>query len=111
MNYYNPNFYQNYPYMQNNINSRIVDSIEMVKAADVPIGGYGIFQKADLSEVYIKSWNQNGTTSIITYKPDINQMQDPILERLVKLEEKIDSIIDKNIDNKQKKEGSVKNEF
>ena len=57
MNYYNPNFYQNYPYMQNNINSRIVDSIEMVKAADVPIGGYGIFQKADLSENVTSSPN------------------------------------------------------
>ena len=88
MNYYNPNYYNMYnnpmPPMgvnQNNLpqqnqmmglNGKVVDGEDVVKATEVPIGGYGIFPKADLSEVYLKTWNNNGTTSIITYKPDKN---------------------------------------
>lgn len=53
------------------LNGKIVDSEDVVKATEVPIGGYGIFPKADLSEIYIKSWNNNGTTSVITFKPII----------------------------------------
>lgn len=96
MNYYTPNYYaMGYPYnqypqfqqpqqqfqmsqMNNNqqqapqtpgLNGKIVDSEDVVRATEVPIGGYGIFPKADLSEIYIKSWNNNGTTSVIAYKP------------------------------------------
>jgi hypothetical protein len=58
------------PQQQNvGINGKIVDSEDIVKATEVPIGGYGVFPKADLSEIYIKTWNNNGTTSILTYKP------------------------------------------
>jgi hypothetical protein len=46
-----------------------VDSEEMVKATEVPIGSYGVFPKADLSEIYLKTWNNNGTTSIIKFTP------------------------------------------
>ena len=97
MSYYNPNLYQNYmqqysgnymmpqppmPIMsQNNmpsqqgqpqastLNGKLVDSLDVAKATEVPIGGYGVFPKADLSEIYIKSWNNNGTTNVITFKP------------------------------------------
>lgn len=98
MNYYNPNYYMSgyssysaqYPFPQTpqlpqqiplqsspqmqqmqpqGLNGKIVDSEDVVKATEVPIGGYGIFPKADLSEIYIKSWNNNGTTSVITFKP------------------------------------------
>ena len=34
---------------------KIVDSLDVVKATEVPIGGYGIFPKADLSEIYVKT--------------------------------------------------------
>lgn len=53
----------------NVLNGKIVDSEDIVKATEVPIGGYGVFPKADLSEIYVKSWNNNGTTSVITYQP------------------------------------------
>ena len=83
MNYYPNNFYGNYPYgnaypqMSNittnsfnqNLFSKIVDGEEVVKATEVPFGGYGVFPKADLTELYVKSWNNDGTTKIITYKP------------------------------------------
>jgi len=32
------------------------------------LGGFGVFPKGDLSEIYVKSWNNNGTTQINTYK-------------------------------------------
>lgn len=127
MNYY-PNYYMNnYPYNGNNsnqyipqaqnympmnqpspqlLNGKIVDSADVVKATEVPIGGYGIFPKADLSEIYIKSWNNNGTTSIITFIPvpseapvEVQQQDNTIIEILNKinnLEVKIDSLSNHN---------------
>ena len=88
------------------LNGKIVDSEDVVKATEVPIGGYGIFPKADLSEIYIKSWNNNGTTSIITFKPIIQEVKEPqtvednslkIIERLNALDAKIDSIMMNNV--------------
>ena len=87
------------------LNGKIVDSEDVVKATEVPIGGYGIFPKADLSEIYIKSWNNNGTTSIITFKPIIQEVKEPqivednslkIIERLNALDAKIDSLMMNN---------------
>lgn len=127
MNYY-PNYYMNnYPYNGNNsnqyisqaqnympmnqpspqlLNGKVVDSADVVKATEVPIGGYGIFPKADLSEIYIKSWNNNGTTSIITFIPvpseapvEVQQQDNTIIEILNKinnLEVKIDSLSNHN---------------
>lgn len=88
------------------LNGKIVDSEDVVKATEVPIGGYGIFPKADLSEIYIKSWNNNGTTSIITFKPIIKEVKESqtvednslkIIERLNALDAKIDSFMMNNV--------------
>lgn len=109
MNYYNPNFYQNYPYgnLQQTqqpvyqqapiLNGKPVDGAEMVKAAEVPIGGYGVFPKADLSEVYVKTWNNNGTTSILTYQPTAPIEEKPLdiqalTERIDALEKKLEEL-------------------
>lgn len=51
------------------LNGKVVDSADVVKATEVPIGGYGVFPRADLNEIYVKSWNNNGTTSVTTYQP------------------------------------------
>ena len=113
MNYFPNNFYGNLNYgnpyqqvpatnTQNNMNSllgKIVDGSEVVKATEVPFGGYGVFPKADLTEVYIKSWNNDGTTKIITYKPVVEEAkvaEDPnqiLLEKIQKIEEKLDNLI------------------
>lgn len=125
MNYYNPSYYMNsYPYnnqyplpspqppqpsfqMNNqpvpqpqNLNGKIVDSEDVVRATEVPIGGYGIFPKADLSEIYIKSWNNNGTTSVITFRPivpepsiaqrDNGELTNLLLQKMEMLENKLD---------------------
>lgn len=130
MNYYSPNYYTGgYPQYSNQyplptqfsppsnfqmpqpvnnqpqqtnigLNGKIVDSEDVVKATEVPIGGYGIFPKADLSEIYIKSWNNNGTTSVITFRPVIpeTKIEQPdtsiqIIERLNILNAKLDNLI------------------
>ena len=147
MSYYNPNLYQNYmqqysgnymmpqppmPMMnQNNIpsqqgqpqastlNGKLVDSLDVAKATEVPIGGYGVFPKADLSEIYIKSWNSNGTTSIITFKPiapeenptsatqQDKSMSNALIQKITELENKIDMLIQPKTNNN----GVKKNEF
>ena len=101
------------------LNGKIVDSEDVVKATEVPIGGYGIFPKADLSEIYIKSWNSNGTTSIITFKPiapeenptsatqQENSMSNVLIQKITELENKIDMLIQPKTNNN----GVKKNEF
>ena len=49
---------------------KMVDSIHVVKATDIPMDGNAYyFPKADGTEVYCKQWLQNGTTRILTFKP------------------------------------------
>lgn len=142
MNYYNPNFYQGYNYGNNQyipqyqqqpqqiqqvaatsvLSGKVVDSEDMVKATEVPIGGYSIFPKADLSEIYIKSWNQNGTTSIITFKPyepPIPTQTESgngaetaaILEKISALEGKLDEILQKQVQPAIETKGVTTNVF
>lgn len=49
---------------------KIVESIEMVKATDIPMdGNMYYFPKADGSEIFGKQWLANGQTRILTFKP------------------------------------------
>lgn len=86
MAYYPNNFYQNYQYsgypqmsqmpqspMVSNLQGKVVDGIEIVKATDVPFGSFSVFPKGDFGEIYLKTWNNNGTTQIITYKPVVEE--------------------------------------
>lgn len=59
------------------------------------MGGYGIFPKADFSEIYLKTWNNNGTTSIVKFKPvPITEVEDTnLLQRVNKLEEKMNTLL------------------
>ena len=94
--YPNNNFYQNYSYGNQmipqipTIQGKVVDNAEMVKVSEVPFGGFGVFPKGDLSEIYVKSWNSNGTTQINTYKPipaeEIKEV-DPHKELIEKIDE------------------------
>lgn len=131
-----PNYnYGNYNYMQQQpqpittqtslsqgvpgLQGKIVDSIEVVKASEVPFGGYSLFPKADLSEIYIKSWNNNGTTRISVYRPlseedmpeqkqaDFNSI---ILQKVTGVEQKIDAIIGTMSESQQTKKEEEKQE-
>lgn len=112
MNYYPNNFYGNYSfgntYSQNpsttasaltqaTLNGKIVDGEEVVKATEVPFGGYSVFPKADLSEIYIKTWTQEGSTKIIKFKPYVEEPKeeitmDTLLERISAIEKKLDEM-------------------
>ncbi len=145
MNYYPTNFYSNYPQtqqslygynqtqipnyqtnqtqmsMQNNqIPGKIVDSQEVARVSDIPFGGYGVFPKADLSEVFVKVWNNNGTTSLLCFKPmvegNIAQEQDKEERRYHegssqnnydKMQEKIE-MLERKIDELQKTQSQDK---
>lgn len=66
----NQQFSMNQPVVQNPLNGRMVNSIEEITANDVPMNvPYSIFPKNDLSQIYIKSWNANGTIQTIAYAP------------------------------------------
>lgn len=52
------------------INGRVVQSVESINANEVPMdGSMAFFPKQDLSEIYVKGWNADGTIKTIVYKP------------------------------------------
>ncbi len=54
---------------------KMVDSIDAVKATDIPMdGNMYYFPKADGTEIYSKQWLANGQTQIVAFKPvlDVN---------------------------------------
>ena len=67
---------EQYPVMQNQqaigLNGRIVQVVENINANEVPMdGSMAFFPKQDLSEIYVKGWNADGTIKTIVYKPQI----------------------------------------
>lgn len=68
---------EQYPAMQNQqtigLNGRIVQAVENVNANEVPMdGSMAFFPKQDMSEIYVKGWNADGTIKTIVYKPQID---------------------------------------
>ena len=62
---------------QMGLNGEIVDSIDVVKAKNVDMSGNVTFYpKADLSEIYTKQLQMDGTSRIVTYKA-VNPVQEP----------------------------------
>lgn len=55
--------------MQPTLLGKNVDSIDVVKAMDIPLGSVGYFPLQDGSGIITKSWNNDGTTKITEYKP------------------------------------------
>ena len=69
-NYYSQMQSQQSNAMNNQQMFKLVDSLDVVKATDIPIdGNWYYFPKADGSNIYSKRWLPNGTTQILTYKP------------------------------------------
>lgn len=102
---------------------KVVDGIDVVKAMDVPINQAAICPKADLSAVYIKSWNADGTTKVSEYKlysaeqvssdnTNLNSVLDEIKSSIINLDKKIDRIRNNNYqqNKKRKTEEAVKND-
>lgn len=52
------------------INGRMVQAVENINANEVPMdGSMAFFPKQDMSEIYVKGWNADGTIKTIVYKP------------------------------------------
>lgn len=52
------------------INGRVVQAVENINANEVPMdGSMAFFPKQDMSEIYVKGWNADGTIKTIVYKP------------------------------------------
>ena len=103
---------------------KMVDSIDVVKATDIPMDGNAYyFPKADGTEVYCKQWLQNGTTRILTFKPvfedntnnvssgaekskfDLSdEATDTLMKRFDELEKRIDDLMPKKTTARSKKE-------
>ena len=103
---------------------KMVDSIDVVKAADIPMDGNAYyFPKADGTEVYCKQWLQNGTTRILTFKPVLednpnnvssdteklkislsDEVTDVFMKRFDELEKRIDDLMPKKTVARAKKE-------
>ena len=103
---------------------KIVDSIDVVKATDIPMDGNTYyFPKADGTEVYCKQWLQNGTTRILTFKPvsedntnnvssnteklkfDLSdEATDVFMKRFDELEKRIDDLMPKKTTARTKRE-------
>ena len=65
---------------------KIVESIDMVKATDIPMdGNMYYFPKADSSEIYGKAWTLNGQTRILTFKPVLDDNPNTLSQNEEKL--------------------------
>ena len=103
---------------------KMVDSIDVVKATDIPMDGNAYyFPKAHGTAVYSKQWLQNGTTRILTFKPVLednpnnvssdtekfkislsDEVTDVFMKRFDELEKRIDDLIPKKTTARAKKE-------
>ena len=103
---------------------KMVDSIDVVKATEIPMhGNTYYFPKADGTEVYCKQWLQNGTTRILTFKPVLednpnnlssdaeklkiglsDEVTEAFMKRFDELEKRIDDLIPKKTTARAKKE-------
>ena len=103
---------------------KMVDSIDVVKATDIPMDGNTYyFPKADGTEVYCKQWLQNGTTRILTFKPVLednpnnvssdteklkislsDEFTEAFMKRFDELEKRIDDLMPKKTVARAKKE-------
>lgn len=103
---------------------KMVDSIDVVKATDIPMDGNAYyFPKADGTEVYCKQWLQNGTTRILTFKPVLednhnnlssgteklkislsDDVTEVFMKRFDELEKRIDDLMPKKTVSRAKKE-------
>lgn len=69
------------------INGRIVQAVETINPNEVPMdGSVAFFPKQDLTEIYAKSWNADGTIRTLTFKPILNDKTDILSGDTEKLE-------------------------
>ena len=82
-----PQIQQPMPQQVAGINGRIVQAVENINANEVPMdGSMAFFPKQDMSEIYVKGWNADGTIRTLTFKPVLNDKADILSGDTEKLE-------------------------
>ena len=100
------------------INGKVIQTVENITANDVPMdGSVAFFPKNDLSEIYAKKWNSDGTICTVLFKPFLNNkstetVENPeinstekltktVMERFDELEKRIDDFMNKSTQKQQ----------
>lgn len=115
------------------INGKVVPSVENITANDVPMdGSVAFFPRQDMTEIYAKSWNADGTIKTVVYKPFMDnpnnlpqgeekfkiglsedvtaafmQRFDDIADRIEKLEKSMNNPVTKSNSSRSKKEANT----
>lgn len=77
---------QQFEQMQQGIFGKVVQSQDSIVANDVPMNGsVAFFPKSDLSEIYAKQWNADGTISTMVFKPIQNDNHNKLSQDTEKL--------------------------
>lgn len=95
--------YQPTQIQQTGLPGKIVESLDMAKNTEIPIGSTAIFPQADMNKIFVKSWGADGSIKIVTYSPEKEKEQpsidatitsslNDIYESITNLEKKIDKI-------------------
>lgn len=72
--YPTPSFPQRIQPEPQGIIGKMVQSADMITANDVPMSTISFFPRQDLEEIYVKSWDANGTIKTIVYKPCLDDL-------------------------------------
>ena len=100
------------------INGKVIQTVENITANDVPMdGSVAFFPKNDLSEIYAKKWNSDGTICTVLFKPVLNnkstetvenseinsteKLTKTVMERFDELEKRIDDFMNKSTQKQQ----------
>ena len=96
------------PGQQMNVIGKIVDSVDVVKATDVPMdGNMYYFPKADGTEIFGKQWLSSGQTRILTFKPvfddDTNNVSNTEEKLKIGLSDEVTEVFMKRFDELEKR--------
>lgn len=96
------------PVQQMNVIGKIVDSVDVVKATDVPMdGNMYYFPKADGTEIFGKQWLSSGQTRILTFKPvfddDTNNVSNVEEKLKIRLSDEATDVFMKRFDELEKR--------
>ena len=93
---------------QMNVIGKIVDSVDVVKATDVPMdGNMYYFPKADGTEIFGKQWLSSGQTHILSFKPvfdgDTNNVSNTEEKLKIGLSDEATEVLMKRFDDIEKR--------
>lgn len=107
-----PQIQQSMPQQIAGINGRIVQAVENINANEVPMdGSMAFFPKQDLSEIYVKGWNANGTINTIVYKPYTEPNNNQTVNSMVNAENAKFTLSDESTEVFMKKFDEIFNKF